>query len=331
MGARHSKGQSPGSWGAAHGQWPASEDAWATEDWVHTPHAACTGPWIFPVAAEATEEAAPKEEPFASLKPDEDAAPVGMRMQLQALQMEDPGSVLITRRLHRLGFNSADKLKQHFEQYGVVREVLVPHSRVKASPGRRARTRPAAIGFVIMETAEAAYLALADGQEHMVEGTQINVQAFERRQNSGSDGEGENSHCGGSIPRSADDLSNKEGSDMGSPKARRWADISDDDGDDTFGKSSPETPSTRPASGQETPSTMPASDEDTHIEEGSPKGPSWADLSENFTPVTTTLMNSRRLKNKKIMDCNQGYAQQSGDSPSRSRQQGRGRAPRGRA
>merc|ERR1719272_207704 len=107
--------------------------------------------------------------------------PVGMRMQLQALQAEDPGSVLIARRLHRLGFNSAQKLQEHFSQYGCVREVLVPHSRVKASPGRRARTRPAAIGFVVMWSAESAALAISQGREHLIEGITIDVQAFERR------------------------------------------------------------------------------------------------------------------------------------------------------
>lgn len=336
MGGQHSKGQSPGSWGASHA-WPAGEDAWATEDWVHTPQAAtpmtCSGPWIFPVGEPAGEETSPTEAPFASLGlPQEEVAPVGMRMQLQALQMEDPGSVLITRRLHRLGFNSAEKLKQHFENYGVVREVLVPHSRVKASPGRRARTRPAAIGFVIMESAEAAYAALAEGQEHMVEGIQINVQAFERRQNSDSDGEAEkNSQSGGSnTPSTVDTVPKEEdGSESGSPKGRRWADISDDDTDDTFTKSP-----------KEVHSTPQGSDEDTHVGESTPKGPRWADLSEEFQGITTPVKNSRRVKNMKIHDLQEqvqmkdgthGYAQQGGDSPSRGRQQGRGRAPRGRA
>jgi hypothetical protein len=165
-----------------------------------------------------------------------------MRMQLQALQAKDPGSVLIARKLHRLGFNSAQKLQEHFSQYGGVKEVLVPHSRVKASPGRRARTRPAAIGFVVMSSSEAAELVIADGCEHTIEGIQINVQAFERRTADGSqDGSCEDSPISNSEESSDQEAKlhfNYDGSvsspefnsnaSTPNPKAR-WADISDEE------------------------------------------------------------------------------------------------------
>jgi len=107
--------------------------------------------------------------------------PVGMLEQLQALQAEDPGTILIARRLHCFGFGSPKKLEDHFSQYGQVKLILVPHSRVKASPGRRARARPASIGFVVMATAKAAALARANGMVHTISGFEITVQAYERR------------------------------------------------------------------------------------------------------------------------------------------------------
>merc|ERR1719281_681094 len=189
--------------------WSSSpQDSWATEDWVHTPQSngsqpASNQPWMpveQPVAPAPMPS--PKSPEFCQrqmmpqIQPSvaddgQDAPPIGMRMQLQALQAKDPGSVLIARKLHRLGFNSAQKLQDHFSWYGTVKEVLVPHSRVKASPGRRARTRPAAIGFVVMWSAEAANAAIEDGDEHLIEGIQINVQAFERRTPDGSQDDGE--------------------------------------------------------------------------------------------------------------------------------------------
>lgn len=170
--------------------WPNSpQDCWATEDWVHTPQSNGSGgcqhwmPGTQQVAVSPTPSSTSPDWPQRQIQASvaDDAAPIGMRMQLQALQAKDPGSVLIARKLHRLGFNSAQKLQEHFCQYGAVKEVLVPHSRVKASPGRRARTRPAAIGFIVMSSSEAAAAVIEQGSEHLVEGIQINVQAFQRR------------------------------------------------------------------------------------------------------------------------------------------------------
>jgi len=108
--------------------------------------------------------------------------PVGMLEQLQSLQEENPHTVLIARRLHPLGFGSVQMLEEYFGVYGPVKDILVPDSRVKASPGRRARARPASIGFVVMLTAKAAQLALADGDLHTIGGHPITVQAFEKRE-----------------------------------------------------------------------------------------------------------------------------------------------------
>jgi len=107
--------------------------------------------------------------------------PIGMLEQLQALQDEDPDTVLIVRRIHSLGFNSPFWLEDHFSQYGAVKSVLVPSSRVKACPGRRSRKRPASIGFIIMDSVDSAKFALSMGDIHVIGGCAIAVRNFEKR------------------------------------------------------------------------------------------------------------------------------------------------------
>ena len=74
-----------------------------------------------------------------------------MKTQLQALQQEDPEMVFIARRINKLGFNSADQLRNHFATYGEVKCVHVSHSRVKSMrPDVQWRMRAASLGFVVM-------------------------------------------------------------------------------------------------------------------------------------------------------------------------------------
>jgi hypothetical protein len=103
--------------------------------------------------------------------------------QLNELQHEDPETILIVRRIQRLGFESASILHEHYERYGPVAKVLLsnPHEK-KAGASFRVRLRPSGIGYVQFETAEAAARALADGETHVVAGVEVNVRAFERRE-----------------------------------------------------------------------------------------------------------------------------------------------------
>jgi len=111
-----------------------------------------------------------------------------MKSQLQALQCQDPGSIFIARRINRLGFSSPEQLRAHFRRFGEVAAVHVAHSLVKSArqPGAahggeaHRRQRPAALGFVVMSSCEAAQLILAEGPEHTVNGVKITVQAFHR-------------------------------------------------------------------------------------------------------------------------------------------------------
>jgi len=102
-----------------------------------------------------------------------------LRRDLEILRETHPERVLIVRRIKRLGFESPHLLKEHFLQYGGVSDVLVAHSHVKSTAQRpNSRVRPAALGFVVMESEIAAGCALAAGAEQAVGDTVIQLCAF---------------------------------------------------------------------------------------------------------------------------------------------------------
>jgi hypothetical protein len=102
---------------------------------------------------------------------------------LQLLSSEDPDCLFIVRRINKLGFKAARKLKQHFSTYGSVVRVLVAHSTVRqhGDPQSHARRRPSSLGFVHMVSADAVRQVLAGGLEQEVDGSLIRVQRFERQ------------------------------------------------------------------------------------------------------------------------------------------------------
>lgn len=104
-----------------------------------------------------------------------------MKAQLQALHNEDPRCVFVVRRINKLGFESADTLREYFSQYGEVKVVHVSHSRVKsvaASGSVHWRMRAAALGFIVMAAADSTTRLLADGPEHPISGSRVRVNAF---------------------------------------------------------------------------------------------------------------------------------------------------------
>lgn len=106
-----------------------------------------------------------------------------MRSYLSDLRNEDPKRVFITRRIKDLGFRSKELLKQHFSKYGEVKQVLIPHTKVKpyrdATAGSTARTRPGNFGLVVMTSPQVVQKIFEEGSEHSVNGVQIEVQVFE--------------------------------------------------------------------------------------------------------------------------------------------------------
>eukprot|EP00930_Biecheleria_cincta_P025098 TRINITY_DN178_c0_g2_i1.p1 TRINITY_DN178_c0_g2~~TRINITY_DN178_c0_g2_i1.p1 ORF type:complete len:352 (+),score=74.29 TRINITY_DN178_c0_g2_i1:52-1107(+) len=159
-------------------------------------------PWYVPVGGEFFGKAqAAQREPqkmspskFADKStkaPEEVCAAAGdetetLRTHLQALLKFDVSCILIVRKINRLGFDSAQVLKEHFSLYGTVEEVYVAHSRVKPVRGsfrqsHGSRLRPSGLGFVVMGCAEEAAAILKQGDEQDICACAIRVQKFERR------------------------------------------------------------------------------------------------------------------------------------------------------
>lgn len=103
-----------------------------------------------------------------------------MRQDLESLRQYDASRVLIVRRIKRLGWNSAGIVRAYIEQFGAVTDVLICHSMTKPNPKRPGgRSRPAALGFVVMGSAAAASEVLAEGPEHVANGVIFEVKAFD--------------------------------------------------------------------------------------------------------------------------------------------------------
>eukprot|EP00445_Apocalathium_hangoei_P055961 CAMPEP_0204049922 /NCGR_PEP_ID=MMETSP0360-20130528/119324_1 /ASSEMBLY_ACC=CAM_ASM_000342 /TAXON_ID=268821 /ORGANISM="Scrippsiella Hangoei, Strain SHTV-5" /LENGTH=75 /DNA_ID=CAMNT_0050996845 /DNA_START=18 /DNA_END=242 /DNA_ORIENTATION=+ len=67
-----------------------------------------------------------------------------LSMSLQMLSNEDPACLFIVRRINKLGFKAARKIRQYFMAYGQVLKVLVAHSTVRTVTEDRAASGAAA-------------------------------------------------------------------------------------------------------------------------------------------------------------------------------------------
>jgi len=103
-----------------------------------------------------------------------------LRQDLELLRQRQPECVIIVRKIKKLGFESPQILDDHFSQYGEVKELLVAHSHVKPTSKRpNGRVRPAALGFVVMGTPDAAKNAFKGGTEQMISDVSIELAPFE--------------------------------------------------------------------------------------------------------------------------------------------------------
>jgi hypothetical protein len=102
--------------------------------------------------------------------------------QLNELQTENPDKIVIVRKINRLGFASADILKEHFGKFGTVNEVRLSNAHNKeAGTPYQVRLRPSGIAFVVFDEASAAAQVLAEGETRMINGVEVWVRGFERR------------------------------------------------------------------------------------------------------------------------------------------------------
>jgi hypothetical protein len=103
-----------------------------------------------------------------------------LRDDLERLKEYDAQQCLIIRRIKRLGLGSPEILRQHFATYGGVKEMLISHSFEKKSSKCRAdRVRPAALGFIVMDSVDGAQAALRAGPTIMIGGVDVEVKTFE--------------------------------------------------------------------------------------------------------------------------------------------------------
>jgi len=172
---------------------PAPQDIRSAEDDVlaeppspcRTP-ASCKAP---EAAADALQSPLPAAEPVDELqhgqgpstascasKPRKNPNDKDIPMQeiLNTLESVDERRVMIVRKIKKLGFKSASRLREHFEQFGLVDNVYVSHSHLQS------RTRPASLGFVVMESEEASRSALELGSEQDVGDFTIVVGSFQQ-------------------------------------------------------------------------------------------------------------------------------------------------------
>jgi len=108
-----------------------------------------------------------------------------MKTQLQVLDFEDPAAVLIARGITKLGLESADILRSHFSNYGLVKAVHVPYAFKKRRGAARLTSndvsrsqRIAGRCFIVMATAEDAFKILEDGETHLVQGVEVTLDHF---------------------------------------------------------------------------------------------------------------------------------------------------------
>jgi len=103
-----------------------------------------------------------------------------LRDDLERLKEYDAQQCLIVRRIKRLGLGSPEILRKHFSSFGGVKEMLISHSFEKKSAKCRAdRVRPAALGFVIMDSVDGAQAALRAGPTIMIGDVDVEVKMFE--------------------------------------------------------------------------------------------------------------------------------------------------------
>lgn len=106
---------------------------------------------------------------------------------LQVLDEVDESCVLTVRKIHKIGLNSAQILREHFSQFGEVDRVMLLPSRPKATSQAltaevsvgSGKIRPASMAFVVMRSRQPAIVARLN-EIHVIEGHPIQVQLFKR-------------------------------------------------------------------------------------------------------------------------------------------------------
>jgi len=109
---------------------------------------------------------------------DFEASGDSLRANLLELASLDPATVIMVRKINHIGLDSPEVLEKYFSKFGTIEKVMVSHCIARSTSGGK-RLRPAALGFLVMSTAEEAQAAIAAGEAQSVQGHNITVGAFE--------------------------------------------------------------------------------------------------------------------------------------------------------
>lgn len=103
-----------------------------------------------------------------------------LKENLRQLSSLQPKTVILVRKISKLGMNSPQLLEIYFSQFGPVKKVFISHA-IEKPHGRRTqpRWRPATLGFIAMENPEDAEKARLRGAEQVVLGVTIQVIEYE--------------------------------------------------------------------------------------------------------------------------------------------------------
>lgn len=105
---------------------------------------------------------------------------------LNELEDEDPNCIVFARKIQRLGFDSDEILRKHYEQYGEVRKVLLSNAHeysqcAENSAAAGVRMRPSGLALILMADPKAAADIFAAGSFQRVQNVDVQVRRFERR------------------------------------------------------------------------------------------------------------------------------------------------------
>jgi hypothetical protein len=102
-----------------------------------------------------------------------------LRTNLRKLAAIDTARIMMVKKISKLGLNSPKILTDYFSKFGTVTDVFVTHAIDKRADRLKPRVRPASIGFVVMDSPEAASAALSLGLEQDVNGVMVYVGTYE--------------------------------------------------------------------------------------------------------------------------------------------------------
>jgi len=108
-------------------------------------------------------------------------AQASWKNQLESLAKENPASILVARGITKLGYESAERLREHFSHLCALKAIHVPYALKKHRPKSKAhKQRVAGRCMIVMNSPEEAARILAQGPEYLVDGVAVMLEPFKQ-------------------------------------------------------------------------------------------------------------------------------------------------------